>query len=59
MPISNDSSATKSITVDVDTSSSKKVETSNDKAIKAPLVGTFYRASAPGGKTFVMIGQKD
>ena len=57
MPISNDSTETKSITVDVDTSA-KKVESNNDKATKAPLVGTFYRASAPGEKPFVMIGQK-
>jgi acetyl-CoA carboxylase biotin carboxyl carrier protein len=25
--------------------------------VKAPMVGTFYRASAPGGKPFVEIGQ--
>src|SRR5688572_13584086 len=25
--------------------------------VKAPMVGTFYRASAPGGKAFVEIGQ--
>lgn len=28
------------------------------KAIKAPLVGTFYRASAPGEKPFVEVGQQ-
>ena len=27
-------------------------------AIKAPMVGTFYRASAPGAKPFVEVGQK-
>jgi acetyl-CoA carboxylase biotin carboxyl carrier protein len=26
--------------------------------VKAPMVGTFYRASAPGAKAFVEIGQK-
>jgi acetyl-CoA carboxylase biotin carboxyl carrier protein len=26
--------------------------------VKAPMVGTFYRASAPGAKAFVDIGQK-
>jgi acetyl-CoA carboxylase biotin carboxyl carrier protein len=26
--------------------------------VKAPMVGTFYRASAPGAKPFVDIGQK-
>ena len=27
-------------------------------AIKAPMVGTFYRASAPGAAPFVEVGQK-
>ena len=27
-------------------------------AIKAPMVGTFYRASAPGAAPFVQVGQK-
>jgi acetyl-CoA carboxylase biotin carboxyl carrier protein len=26
--------------------------------VKAPMVGTFYRASAPGAKAFVDVGQK-
>jgi len=37
--------------------------TANEKAlpdghvVKAPMVGTFYRASAPGAKPFVEVGQ--
>ena len=27
------------------------------RAIKSPMVGTFYRAASPGGKPFVEIGQ--
>ena len=27
-------------------------------AIRAPMLGTFYRASAPGEKPFVEVGQK-
>jgi len=43
--------------------SSETVAASTDKAlpeghvIKAPMVGTFYRASAPGAKAFVEVGQ--
>jgi acetyl-CoA carboxylase biotin carboxyl carrier protein len=31
---------------------------SADKAITAPMVGTFYSSSAPGAKAFVEIGQE-
>jgi acetyl-CoA carboxylase biotin carboxyl carrier protein len=27
-------------------------------AVKSPMVGTFYRASSPGGKPFVELGQE-
>ena len=27
------------------------------RAIKSPMVGTFYRAASPGGKPFVEVGQ--
>ena len=30
----------------------------NDFVLKAPLVGTFYRASGPGEEPFVQIGQR-
>lgn len=38
----------------------KSTASSNDSliAVKAPLVGTFYRAASPEDKPFVMIGQK-
>jgi acetyl-CoA carboxylase biotin carboxyl carrier protein len=29
---------------------------SKDKLIEAPIVGTFYRASTPGGDPFVKVG---
>ena len=29
----------------------------NSKAVKSPMVGTFYRASAPGAKPIVEVGQ--
>lgn len=35
-----------------------KKETVSGEALKAPLVGTFYRAAAPDEKPFVMIGQE-
>lgn len=28
----------------------------NDHAVKSPMVGTFYRASSPGAKAFVEVG---
>ena len=34
------------------------VSTSGDAAISAPLVGTFYAASAPGAAPFVAVGSK-
>jgi acetyl-CoA carboxylase biotin carboxyl carrier protein len=30
----------------------------NEVAVRAPMIGTFYRASAPGEKPFVEIGQR-
>ncbi len=36
-------------TIEVSTSTS-------DKAVKAPLVGTFYSSNEPGGKPFVSVG---
>jgi acetyl-CoA carboxylase biotin carboxyl carrier protein len=30
----------------------------NEVAIRAPMIGTFYRASAPGEKPFVEVGQR-
>lgn len=31
-------------------------ETSSDKVIKAPMVGTFYKASSPEAEPFVQVG---
>jgi len=33
-------------------------ETANTETINSPMVGTFYRASSPGAKPFVSVGQK-
>ena len=30
----------------------------NEVAVRAPMIGTFYRASAPGEKPFVEVGQR-
>lgn len=34
-----------------------EVEEISGHAIKSPMVGTFYRASSPGAKAFVEVGQ--
>ncbi|MDD5070620.1 MAG: acetyl-CoA carboxylase biotin carboxyl carrier protein [Candidatus Omnitrophica bacterium] len=40
----------------------EKSETKNEREglieIKSPMVGTFYRASSPGAKSYVDVGQK-
>lgn len=33
-------------------------KTPDNKIIKSPMVGTFYRSSSPGSKAFVEVGQK-
>lgn len=40
----------------VDTSQAAPAE-AEGQVIKSPMVGTFYRASAPGAKPFVEVGQ--
>lgn len=39
------------------TATTEPAETQNGKAVKAPMVGSFYRASAPGAQPFVEVGQ--
>lgn len=36
----------------------EKVVNANETKVRSPLVGTFYRASSPGDKPFVEVGQK-
>ena len=36
-----------------------KPDTSNENAVKSPMVGTFYRSPAPGSPMFVEVGQKE
>lgn len=39
------------------TAAATPAETQQGNAVKAPMVGSFYRANAPGAKPFVEVGQ--
>ena len=56
-PVSPDSPAAPAGTVKAGTAKAPGVPPGM-VAIKAPMVGTFYRASAPGAAPFVEVGQK-
>ena len=41
-----------------DTASVEQAEEISGHVVNSPMVGTFYRASSPGAKAFVEVGQK-
>ena len=48
---------TTAVATDDDAHSQKEQQLPDGHAVKSPMVGTFYEASAPGQKPFVSVGQ--